>query len=45
MKHGGKAVLADDDLPYTTLTYANGPGAVENPRQNLTGVPTGKFKS
>lgn len=33
---------ADDGLPYTTLSYANGPGAVHvsMPRRNLTNVNT-----
>jgi alkaline phosphatase len=33
--------LADDDKPYTTLAYANGPGAVgEGPRPDLSNVET-----
>lgn len=42
--------LADDDLPYATLSYANGPGArhmassfqKHGARENLTSVDTGK---
>lgn len=32
----GEIVLASDDAPYTTLGYANGPGAVSGPRPQLT---------
>ncbi|MET0285133.1 MAG: alkaline phosphatase [Polyangiales bacterium] len=32
--------LADDDKPYTTLAYANGPGAVEGERPDLSAVDT-----
>lgn len=32
----GEAVLADDNAPYTTLGYANGPGAITGPRPMLT---------
>jgi alkaline phosphatase len=31
---------AADGKPYTTLGYANGPGAAEGPRADLTGVDT-----
>lgn len=33
--------LAEDGKPYTTLGYQNGPGAVQGPRADLTGVDTG----
>jgi alkaline phosphatase len=33
-------VLAADGKPYTTLGYANGPGAVVGPRADLTSVDT-----
>lgn len=32
---------ARDGKPYTTLGYANGPGAADGPRADLTGVDTG----
>jgi len=35
-----KANLGDDDKPYTTLGYANGPGGINGSRENLTGVDT-----
>ena len=36
---------AQDKLSYLTLSYANGPGALNNtiPRRNLTGVHTGEI--
>lgn len=38
----GKPKIAQDGYPYTTLMYANGPGApVYGERNNLTGVKTG----
>ena len=44
--------LADDGKPYTTLSYANGPGFYDNydenepnGRRNLTGVNTGNTKN
>jgi alkaline phosphatase len=38
---GGKLQLAKDNKPYTTLSYANGPGArVNEPREDLTKVDT-----
>ncbi|CAC5418014.1 E3.1.3.1 [Mytilus coruscus] len=40
VKNDGKVSMAGDNLPYTTLAYANGPGAVKNPRMNLTGEHT-----
>ncbi|MFM9863498.1 MAG: alkaline phosphatase [Micropepsaceae bacterium] len=38
----GKPALANDGKPYTTLGYANGPGAGKDgaPREDLTGVDT-----
>ncbi|MEJ2043493.1 MAG: alkaline phosphatase [Reinekea sp.] len=30
--------LADDGKPYTTLSYANGPGGVEGPREDLSSI-------
>ena len=37
-----KPLLAADNLPYTTLLYADGPGGIKKiPRRNLTGVDTG----
>jgi alkaline phosphatase len=38
----GKPVLATDGKPYTTLSYANGPGADAegDPRENLSNVDT-----
>jgi alkaline phosphatase len=50
VKEGGKAVLARDGKPYTTLSFANGPGSVCKPqadgkwlcdRPDLTSVDTG----
>lgn len=32
----GKTELGSDDAPYTTLGYANGPGAITGPRPMLT---------
>ncbi len=36
--------MGDDDMPYATLSYANGPGYnstfVNGERRNLTGVDT-----
>jgi len=32
--------LADDGKPYTTLSYINGPGAVDGPREDLSNVDT-----
>lgn len=35
-----------DNMPYTTLLYANGPGYkrnVQSGRENITGVNTGKY--
>ncbi|XP_052081245.1 alkaline phosphatase-like [Mytilus californianus] len=40
VKTNGKVAMAGDNLPYTTLAYANGPGAVQSPRRNLTGEHT-----
>ncbi|XP_063410420.1 alkaline phosphatase-like [Mytilus trossulus] len=41
VKNDGKVSLAKDNLPYTTIAYANGPGAIERrPRRNLTGAHT-----
>jgi alkaline phosphatase len=36
----GKPALAKDGKPYTTLSYANGPGAVDGAREDLTHVDT-----
>jgi alkaline phosphatase len=36
----GKLDLAQDGKPYTTLAYANGPGAAKGPRADLTHVDT-----
>ncbi|MEZ5670832.1 MAG: alkaline phosphatase [Alphaproteobacteria bacterium] len=37
----GELLLGDDGLPYTTLSFANGPGAVQGgARADLTGVDT-----
>lgn len=36
----GKPIPAPDGKPYTTLGYANGPGAAEGERADLTGVNT-----
>ncbi len=33
-------ILAQDGKPYTTLSYANGPGGVAGPRGDLTDVDT-----
>ena len=33
-------IIAQDGKPYTTLSYANGPGGVNGPRADLTGVDT-----
>ncbi|MCE9685218.1 alkaline phosphatase [Shewanella sp. AS16] len=40
--HGvdGSLAIADDNKPYTTLAYTNGPGAVEGVRDDLTSVDT-----
>jgi len=38
----GKPALAKDGKPYTTLSYANGPGAAEGDRADLTNVDTTK---
>lgn len=35
-----KLNLGDDGKPYTTLSYINGPGAIEGPRADLTKVDT-----
>jgi alkaline phosphatase len=42
VKQDGKPVLAADGKPYTTLSYANGPGAPKEPteRVDLTNVDT-----
>ena len=37
---GGELAMADDGQPYTTLAYANGPGAVVGVRDDLTSVDT-----
>ncbi|ROQ18931.1 alkaline phosphatase [Gallaecimonas pentaromativorans] len=34
------AATADDGLPYTTLGYANGPGAKQGARSDLSGIDT-----
>ncbi|NMH64679.1 alkaline phosphatase [Shewanella salipaludis] len=36
----GSLAIADDNKPYTTLAYTNGPGAVEGVRDDLTSVDT-----
>jgi alkaline phosphatase len=36
----GQPALAKDGKPYTTLSYANGPGAVDGAREDLTHVDT-----
>jgi alkaline phosphatase len=41
-REDGKPALAKDGKPYTTLSYANGPGAVEGEREDLTHVDTTK---
>lgn len=35
-----KLNLGDDGKPYTTLSYINGPGAIEGPREDLSAVDT-----
>ncbi|MFT6924846.1 MAG: alkaline phosphatase [Psychromonas sp.] len=35
-----KLNLGDDGKPYTTLSYINGPGAIEGPRADLTQIDT-----
>ena len=38
----GDVSVGKDGLPYTTLSYANGPGGrLNESRQNMTGVDTG----
>jgi alkaline phosphatase len=39
-REDGTPALAKDGKPYTTLSYANGPGAVEGERADLTNVDT-----
>jgi len=39
-REDGKPALAKDGKPYTTLSYANGPGAVDGAREDLTHVDT-----
>ncbi|MBL8781629.1 MAG: alkaline phosphatase [Alphaproteobacteria bacterium] len=41
-REDGKPALAKDGKPYTTLSYANGPGAAEGDREDLTNVDTTK---
>ena len=38
-------LLSLDNLPYTTLSYGNGPGYnLNGRRENLTNVDTGKYE-
>jgi alkaline phosphatase len=41
VRENGKVQLAKDNKPYTTLGYANGPGAsTDKPREDLSSVDT-----
>jgi alkaline phosphatase len=39
----GEESRGTDGLPYTTLSYANGPGAVSGPRRDPAGSDTTAF--